>query len=229
MPFLHTVYRKIQFHMAQAVDSRQKKIIVEEVKNVIKMYTDRGFREVDIHGDKEFKCILDDMSPTPVDIVASDKNMDEVERSIRVFNERCRCIINWLLYKSYTMLRIIKLVCTALRGLNQIPAEKVILDSISPLTIMTGQDSVDYNNLQADFGKYTQVYEEDRRNNTNAQQSLGAIILSMNYNMNGHYRFMSLNTGKLISVKQSTLPSITGEVKRRVEYLALAHNQPMMT
>ena len=157
MPFLHTVYRKIQFHMAQAVDSRQKKIIVEEVKNVIKMYTDRGFREVDIHGDKEFKCILDDMSPTSVEIVASDKNMDEVERSIRVFKERYKCIIHRLLYKRYTKLMRTELVCTALRGLDQIPSEKVVLDRIIPLNIVTGQATVDYNKLQASFGEYSQV------------------------------------------------------------------------
>ena len=55
MPFLHTISMKIQFRTAQAVDNLQNKTMVEEVNNVIKMYTDRGFKVVDIHGDQEFK------------------------------------------------------------------------------------------------------------------------------------------------------------------------------
>ena len=51
MLFLHTISRKIQFLKTLAIDNRQKKTIVEEVKNVIKIYTVRGFNVVDIHGD----------------------------------------------------------------------------------------------------------------------------------------------------------------------------------
>ena len=145
MPLLHNISRKIQFRMAQAVGNRQKKTIVEEVKNVIKIYTYRVFKVLDIHGDQEFKCILEDMSPTAAKIVTTDDHVDEVESSIRVFKERCRCIIHQPPYKRYTKLKIIELVCTALRGLNQIPAEKGVSDRISPLTIVTGWEKVDYN------------------------------------------------------------------------------------
>ena len=48
------------------------------------MYTDRGFKMVDIHGYQEFKCILDNISPTAVKIVVTVNPVDEVERSIRV-------------------------------------------------------------------------------------------------------------------------------------------------
>ena len=122
-----------------------------------------------------------------------------------------------------------ELVCTALRGLDQIPSEKGVLDRIIPLDIVTGQATVDYKKLQASFGEYAQVYEENGRNNTNAQQSLGAIAFSMTPNKNGNYSFISLNTGKRISRKQSTLLPINGEVNRRVEELALAQNQPVIT
>ena len=52
------------------------------------------------------------------------------------------------------------------------------MDRIIPLDIVTGQATVYYNKLQASFGEYSQVYEENGRNNTNAQQSLGAIAFS---------------------------------------------------
>ena len=127
------------------------------------------------------------------------------------------------------MLMIIELVCTALRGPNQIPAEKGVSDRTSPLTIVTGQETLNCNKLQASFGKYTQLYEENRRNKKNSQRSLGKITLSMNPNTNGHHIFMSLNTRKLIPIKQSTFLPITEEVKRRVEDLDLAQNQPVIT
>ena len=122
------------------------------------MYTGRGFKVVEIHLDREFKWIVDDMSPTAVKIVATDDHVDEVERLIRVVKERWRCII--------------ELVCTSLRGLNQIPAGKGVSDRIIPLTIVTGRETFNYNKLQATFEKYTQLYKDNRRNKTNAQLSL---------------------------------------------------------
>ena len=56
------------------------------------------------------------------------------------------------------------------------------------------------------------MYEENGRNNTNLQQSLREIALSMTPNVNGHYIFMSPNTGKMISRKKFTLLPITKEV-----------------
>ena len=82
---------------------------------------------------------------------------------------------------------------------------------------MTGRKTFDYKKPQASFSEYAQVYEGNGQNNTNAQQSLGEITLSMDPNTNGHYRFMILNTGKLISRKQFTLLPITEKVKQRVE------------
>ena len=124
---------------------------------------------------------------------------------------------------------IIELVCTALRGLNKIPAEKGVSDRISPPTIVKGQETFFYNKLQASSGEYAQLYEENGQNNTNAQRSLGSIVLSMIPNTNGNHSFMSLNTGKLTRRKQFTLVRITEEVKLRVKELDLAQNQPVIT
>ena len=99
------------------------------------------------------------MSPASVEIVATDDHMDEVERLIILVNERCRCIIHRLPCNYYTRLMIIKLVCTALKGLNQIPVGKGVWDRISPPNIVTGLKTVDYNKLQAIFGTYAHVYE----------------------------------------------------------------------
>ena len=159
MPFLHTISREIQFRTSWDVEDRQNKTMVQESKNIIKIYIDRGFKVVDIHEDQYFKWIVDEMPPASVEIVATDDHVDEVERLIILVKERCRCIIHRLPCNWYTKLMIIKLVCTALKGLNQIPVGKGVWERISPLNIVTGLKIADYNKLQARFGEYAQVYE----------------------------------------------------------------------
>ena len=153
MPFLHTISRKIQFRTAGEVDNRQKKTMVEESKNVIKIYTNRGFEVVDIHGYQEFKCIGDDMSPTAVEIVATDDHVDEVERSMKVADE---------LYigsptSAISRLMIIELVRNAPRGLNKIPAEDGVSDRIIPTYHCDGTGkTVDYNRTGGKVSKNMQ-------------------------------------------------------------------------
>ena len=58
--------------------------MIKEAKKFIKIYTARVFKVVDIHVDQEFKCIVDDVFPTAVEIFLTDDHVDEVKRSIRV-------------------------------------------------------------------------------------------------------------------------------------------------
>ena len=45
----------------QAVKNRQKKTMVQEAKNTIKIYTERGSKVVETHKDQEFKWTVYDM------------------------------------------------------------------------------------------------------------------------------------------------------------------------
>jgi hypothetical protein len=121
---------------------------------------------------------------------------------------------------------IIDLVNTSIRSLNQTPAQNGISDRISPLTLVTGKGNIDYNNLKLAFGSYVQVLEDNDRTNTTAPRSIGAIALSISPNENGHYRFMNLNTGKVVNRRKYQELPITDAVIRQVEQLALAEGQP---
>ena len=48
-----------------------------------------------------------------------------------------------------------------MRNLNQFPSENSASEVHIPLTIVTGQPKVDYNNLTADYGSYAEVFEDD--------------------------------------------------------------------
>jgi hypothetical protein len=200
--------------------------MLKETKKIIQLYEQRGFQVMDIHADNEFECIRDDIRPVNMDTVPVDEHVGEIERSIRTTKERTRCTIHGLPYQRYTKAMIIDLVNTCTRSLNQIPAQDGISDRISPLTLVTGKGNIDYNKLKLAFGSYVQVLEDNTITNTTAPRSIGAIALSISANENGYYRFMNLNTGKVLARRKFQELPITAEVIRQVEALALAEGQP---
>ena len=56
----------------------------------------------------------------------------------------------------------------------------------------------------------------DRTNTTNPR-TIGAIALGMSSSRSGHYEFMNLNTGKILSHKHFTVLPITDAVVKQVE------------
>ena len=193
---------------------------------VINMYTSRGFRVVNVHADKEFDCIKGDIKPIEMNIMGADEHVHEAERSIRTTKDRIRSTIHGLPYKRYPKLMMIKLVGTTMHELNQVPNMNGISDSMSPITIVTGQQMVNYRDLKASYGAYAQVHESNDIANNTHPRTVGAIALGISPNRSGYYEFMNLNTGKLLSRKRFTILPITDAVIQRVEQLAEEEKQP---
>ena len=120
---------------------------------------------------------------------------------------------------------IIEMVADVLRKRNQFPANDGVSDKISPLTIVNGDGPPDFNKMKFEFGAYGQAFQSNSPTNTNTTRSVGAIALSMTPNKNGEYKFVSLNTGKLIHRRQCKALPITDEVIRRVHELTKRDNQ----
>jgi hypothetical protein len=78
------------------------------------------------------------------------------------------------------------------KALNQFPAKNGVSEIMSPLTIMTGRPSPDYNDLRIEFGAYAQVFESNGPTNTVKNRTTGAIALTPTGNAQGGYYFMSL-------------------------------------
>jgi len=95
-PFFTTISRKIDFRTVATIPSRTKAILFRETKAVTLLYETQGFKIPDIHADKEFACITNDMLPTRLNIADADDHAPEVERSIRTMKERIRCTIHGL-------------------------------------------------------------------------------------------------------------------------------------
>jgi hypothetical protein len=120
-------------------------------------------------------------------------HVSEVERSIRTIKERVRADVHSMLFKRLPKMMVVELVHRAILVLNQFPALDGVSDTLSPLTIMTGNPNPDYHAMKIEFGLYIQVFEENSLTNNNKLQTTGAIALPTG-NAQGDYYFMSLST-----------------------------------
>jgi hypothetical protein len=64
------------------------------------------------------------------------------------------------------------------KALNQFPAKNEVSETLSPLTIMRGRPSPNYNNMRIKFGAYTQVFENNNPTFTAKARTTGAIALN---------------------------------------------------
>ena len=227
-PFLHTISRKIKFRTVATVEKRTKATTIKEMKTVLNTYNTRGFEVVELHADMEFECIQEAMRPTLMNLNARDDHVGEVERSIRTIKERVRADVHGMPFKRLPKLMIIALVQRAVKVLNQFPALDGVSSTLSPLTIMTGKPSPDYNTMKIEFGSYAQVFEDNDPTNTIKARTTGAIALGPTGNVQGDHYFMSLTSGKRLSRAQWTELPMPDAVIAAVEHRAAAEKQPLI-
>jgi hypothetical protein len=85
------------------------------------------------------------------------------------------------------------------KSLNLFPANNCVSKTLSPLTIMTGKPSPDFNDLRIKFGAYAQIFEDNDPTNTQKARTTPAIAMTPTGNAHGGYFFLSLITGRRIS------------------------------
>ena len=226
--FLHTISRGMGFRTVSPVGDRSHKTILDEIKTVINLYRSRGLSVCDLHADNEFECIREEIRPVEMNIAPADSHVGEVERSIRTIKERLRACVHGLPFRRLPKLMITHIVVDSVRCLNQFPRANGIYSTMSPLTIITGAATPDYNAMRVELGTYVQVFEDHTPTNTPRSRSLGAIALCPTGNAQGDYYFLSLSTGARISRHNWTVLPIPDTAIARVEALALHEGRPLL-
>jgi hypothetical protein len=134
--FLHTKSRKLHFRTTKPVANRAKSTMLPIIKQVIKLYSNRGFAIHELVSDNKFACISDDISPIQVNIVACDSHVPDAENSAKVMKERIRCILNAPPYPRVPKLMVTAATEIANTMLNDVPAFDGVSSTISPVTII---------------------------------------------------------------------------------------------
>ena len=97
---------------------------------------------------------------------------------------------------------------------------------ISPRMIVIGVP-FDYNkHCKWAFGTYSQTSEEPKPSNMQVRQSLGATCLGPKGNLQGSYKFLNLQTGKMILRHDFTPLPMPQEVIDHVNRLGALDKQP---
>ena len=110
--------------------------------------------------------------------------------------------------------------------LNAFPPKGRVLEIISPRMIVIGVP-FDYNkHCKWAFGTYGQMSEEPKPTNTQVGWSLGAICLGPKGNLQGSYKFLNLQTGKMILCHDFTPLPMPQEVIDHVNRLRALDKQP---
>jgi len=228
IPFLTTISRNIGWRTIAPVPNRQKGTILKEINRLTTIYKNRGLPIVSIHGDNEFACIRDDISPIHLDIAAPNTHVPEIERSNRTIKERARTLIHGLPYKRLPTLFVQHLMMHVVHQLNIFPWKYGLSHELSPETIMIGSAAPDYNKLKIEFGSYAQVFDAPNPSNTPRSRTHGTIALGATGNAGGAFYFLSLASGEVISRHQWTDCPIHSEVIKRFEDLAIKDKQPLI-
>jgi hypothetical protein len=226
--YFHTISEWIKFRTVAPINNRSTRTLLMETKAVIRLYETRGFIVTRVEGDHEFACITNELLPIPLNIADADDHVAQVERSIRTIKERTRCLIQGLPFKRVPKVMMRAAVENANKVLNQFPPKGGVSETLSPLTIMTGKPTPDYNDMKIEFGAYAQVFEDNDPTNTQRARTTGAIALTPTGNAQGGYNFMSLTTGRKLSRQQwDELPMPDGVIDK-VERMGELQLQPIM-
>ena len=221
-------FRTVEPLMTKA--KANKEDMIAGVNRVIGLYRARGLNVTQVSADNEFECIRDDLLPVFLNIVAADEHVSNIERSIRTVKERTRCHIHHLPYARYPKLLVAGCVITAVKGLNNEVGISPLSEEYSPFTLVTGQQIPTHEQaIGLTFGDYVQVHNIQEMNNTTHSRTLPAIALYPSGNLQNGWRFLSLDTGKMIHRKHWSKLPITQRVINRVNELGNDEGRPLVS
>jgi len=203
IPFFITLSRKIDFTSNTHLASRKLEGVYKAFKIIYALHRRRGFKITTVSADGEFEPLAAMIAADPdaprVNLTSQGEHVPEIERRICVVKERVRALRHSLPFQKIPKIMITNLVLHVTKQLTFFSTKAGVIQTMSPRMIMLGE-SLDYKkHLSLQFGEYCQVHEQDEPRNSQSPRTAGAIGLGPCGNLQGGYRFMSLQTGKRLT------------------------------
>ena len=139
IPFVNTFSRNIKFTTVEAIQNRKKAQLLQSIKNVLPIYTQRSLQVDNALLDGEFVPLRTDLLTLGINPNFSTRNehVPKIERQHRVIKERARACHNSLPFKVLPRLMLLEMVNNCALWLNMFPPKGGI-GSVSPRTLITG-------------------------------------------------------------------------------------------
>ena len=203
IPFLVTMSRKIKFRTAEFAPSRTKKQLARLLRRVCMVYGRGGFVVRVILMDREFEKVSDEIGLVEVNTTAAREHVGDIERSIRVKKERCRCLVSSLVRVGIKFLHkqivIIRMVYFVVMWLNAVPAEGGVSMQFSPREIVLQRQLDCLKHAKADFGAYVEASVDAERTNDMSGRTHPCINLGPTGNIQGSHWCFDLDTAKVVA------------------------------
>jgi hypothetical protein len=221
----HSISRRIDYRTVSFPLSRSKVQILNELQMIYKKYNARGFRITDIHADKEFEKLENDVLPIRLRICGVDEHVPEIERSVQTQKNENRATVYSMPYNCIPRIMVRELVKQGNEFLNAFGTEDSVAPGLTPRNIIDNLPNIDYKDLKYEFGQYVHLHIAQKQTNTMSQRTIGAIVLGPR-KIQGQYNFMSLETGEQIDGRVVAVLPPTQDVIERVEQLGQQQKQP---
>lgn len=223
IPFLTTIDKTIRFRATVPLNSQKAKEVYKALDSILRQYNDAGFFFKFIHCDQEFRSLMDAVADdlnVKMNYASTSEHVPEAERNNRTIKDRVRTTYHQLPYKRIPKLMIKKLVLSATKMLNILPAKGGISSYLSPYTLVTRR-VVDYDReLATSFGAYVQANQYNTPTNTNLPRTLDCVFLSPTSGKQIGFDVLNLATGQVITRPKVRKLPITELIIDAVEQLA---------
>lgn len=187
IPFLITITRHLKLRTVDDVKDTKDKTVLSSLRDVIEIYTSRGFEIEYVHADNGFRGLSNDLLPTRLNLAAAGEHVPEVERSIRTLKERTRAAIHGLPFKRHPTQLIIANVRHHNSWLNRFSAKDGVSSTLSQRQIVWG-DSPDFAlHCRLEFGSYCEIFQPLQTTNTTAARTVGGLALYSANNLQGGF------------------------------------------
>jgi hypothetical protein len=204
VPFFVSVARGLNLVTAEHMPTRTAKQLAAGIVRVMDLYSRGGFQVGTVLMDNKFEKLRNLVSVLAVNTTAAKENVPEVERRIRVIKERGRGILNTLPFKKMPQIMLIELIYHIVLWLNAFPTKSGVSETLSPRKIATRHKLNFTKHCRAQFGSYCNAHDKPVPTNTMVTCSTLVIVLGPTGNLQGTYKFFSLETGKKIKCRKLT-------------------------
>jgi hypothetical protein len=217
VPFLVSVARGLNLVTAEHMPTRTAKQLAAGIVRVMDLYLRGGFQVGTVLMDNEFEKLRNLVPVLAVNTTAAKEHVPEVERRIRLIKEHGRGILNTLPFKKMTQIMLIELIYHVVLWLNAFPTKSGVSETLLPCEIVMRHKLNFTKHCKAQFGSYCEAHDEPVPTNTMVTRSTPATVLGPTGNLQGTYKFFSLETGKMIKRCKLTAYPMQDSVIKKVE------------
>jgi hypothetical protein len=231
LAFLTTVSRRLQLITVVFLDDRSQRSVQLAIDSVIASYKVQSYivNVVVSDGESAISALKTYLESKGVMVNPTSKNehVPEVERAIRLIKERVRIIWHSLPYRLCDiLLKYLVQYCVSM--INHCPKSSSINPGMSPREMFLGVKTDAKRDFKIGFGSYVQVHDDNMVTNTMAARTTGAIALGSSGNAQGTYRFLNLNTWKILHRRNWTALPMPSEVINWLNSKAAKDRNPQM-